>query len=125
MYHIFFRFSLEWEGTKVVPNVINSLILVESAHVERFFSKDFLTGRFYAEIKNAEVKIYALDSNNYLIIANVSEKFTHGEVIYLIHMYFDNYIKLFLACCKFNSLDRNCNQCILCYIKTSTVVCKL
>lgn len=76
----FYRFSLNWEGTAAVPDTVNSLIFVESAPILRLFSKDFLKGKVYAEIKNVGVKIYALANHDYLITSNVPETITHGEV---------------------------------------------
>lgn len=63
---------------KTVPEVINSLIFVESAPLLTLLKSKLF--RCYGAIKDAKVRVFMLENDDYLVISNVPETFTQGEV---------------------------------------------
>lgn len=72
------RFPLEWEGTTVIPEIINSITFVETSAILKLLKNISLQS--YASIKSAGVGVYVLKNNDYLVVCNLPEGVIHGEV---------------------------------------------
>lgn len=59
--------------------MINSLIFVESTPLLKLLKNQPLHS--YTAIKTAGVSVFVLENNDYLVLCNTPEAFTHGEVL--------------------------------------------